>query len=438
MEIALLIALIVLNGLFSMSEIALVTARRTRLQGLADRGDSGAAAALALGHDPTRFLSTVQIGITSIGVLSGIVGEAVLAEPLRMQLLARGIDAESAGYLATGIVVLTITYFAIVIGELVPKRLGQLHPESVARRVALPMSLLAIAAKPFVLLLSLSTKALLRVFGVRQDSTAAITEEDIHALLEEGSEAGVIERDEHVMVRNVFRLDDRRIVSLMVPRIDVVCLDIDASPDTLREVLERGEHNRLPVVKGGMHDVLGVVSARTLLARILRGEPLDLAAHMRQPVFVPESVTGMELLQEFRRSGEPLIFVVDEYASVQGIVAQHDLLEAIAGEFSSSVPEDAWAIQREDGSWLLDGLIPLPELKDRLELDDLPGGVQDRYHTLNGMFMLLMGRMPGTTDQIVWEQWKFEVVDMDGNRIDKVLASRVQPVVSDVEPIDAD
>ena len=424
MEIALLVALILVNGMFSMSEIALVTARRTRLQAQADKGDSGAAAALALGQDPTRFLSTVQIGITSIGVLSGIVGEAVLAEPLRVLLESRGMQAENAGYLATGIVVLTITYFAIVVGELVPKRLGQLHPESVARRVALPMSLLAIVAKPFVQLLSLSTKGLLRVLGVRQQSPAAVTEEDIHALLKEGSEAGVIERDEHAMVRNVFRLDDRQIASLMVPRMDVVYLDIDAPAEELRAVLERGEHNRLPVVRGGLQDVLGVVSARTVLARVLRGDPLELCEHMRKPVFVPESVTGMELLQEFRRSGVQLIFVIDEYASVQGIVTQHDLFEAIAGEFSPAAPEDAWAIQREDGSWLLDGLIPLTELKDRLELRELPGGVEDRYHTLNGMFMLVMGRMPGITDQFSWEDWRFEVVDMDGNRIDKVLASR--------------
>lgn len=431
MEIALLAALIVFNGVFSMSEIALVAARRTRLQALADRGDSGAAAALALGQDPTRFMSTVQIGITSIGVLSGIVGEAALAEPLRPLLIARGLEADTAARVATAIVVLTVTYFSIVVGELVPKRFGQLHPESVARRVALPMSLLAIVAKPFVVLLTLSTKTLLRLFGVRQDQAATVTQEDIHALLREGTEAGVIERDEHAMVRNVFRLDDRQIVSLMVPRMDVVFLDVDASPEHNRELLERGEHNRLPVVKGGLHEVLGVVSTRNLLAQVLRGEAIDPLAHMGKAVFVPESVTGMELLQEFRESGVQLAFVVDEYASVQGIVTQHDLFEAIAGEFRPSAPEEAWAIRRDDGSWLLDGLIPLPELRDRLELHDLPPGVQGRYHTLNGMFMLLMGRMPGTTDHFNWEGWRFEVVDMDGNRIDKVLAMRLADACAD-------
>ncbi len=426
MEIALLGALILFNGLFSMSEIALVTARRTRLQALAERGDSGAAAALALGQDPTRFMSTVQIGITSIGVLSGIVGEAALAAPVAAHLVTWGLEADTARTLATVTVVVTVTYFSIVLGELVPKRLGQVHPESVARRVALPMGLLAMIAKPFVVLLSLSTKALLRLLGVRQDQAAAVTEEDIHAMLREGTEAGVIEHDEHAIVRNVFRLDDRQIASLMVPRLDVVCLDVAAPLERTLALLQEGEHNRLPVVRGGLHEVLGVVSTRHLLAQALRGEAIDPASSMRPPVFVPDSITGMELLQEFRRSGEPLMFVIDEYGSVQGVVTQHDVLEAIAGEFKPNGPDEAWAIPREDGSWLLDGLIPLPELKDRLALRDLPDGVEDRYHTLNGLFMLQMARMPATTDRFDWEGWRFEVVDMDGNRIDKVLATRVE------------
>ncbi|HNR91570.1 MAG TPA: hemolysin family protein [Dokdonella sp.] len=265
----------------------------------------------------------------------------------------------------------------------------------------------------------------MRAFGVREQATATVTEEDIHALLREGTEAGVIESHEHAIVRNVFRLDDRQIVSLMVPRMDVVVLDLAAPRERNLALLQAGGHNRLPVVKGGLHEVLGVVSTRHLLAQVLRGEEIDIEGSMRKPVFVPESITGMELLQEFRRSGEQLVLVVDEYGSVQGIVTQHDVLEAIAGEFKPTVPEEAWAMAREDGSWLLDGLIPLPELKDRLDLRELPDGVQDRYHTLNGLFMLQMGRLPATTDHIDWEGWRLEVVDMDGNRIDKVLASRI-------------
>ncbi len=424
MEIVILAGLILLNGIFSMSEIAIVTSRKSRLQALADKGDSGAATALAMAREPTRFLSTVQIGITSIAILSGIVGEAALAEPLSAWLVARGLEQASAGYMATALVVVTITYFSIVAGELVPKRFGQLHPESVARRVSLPMSLLAMVVKPFVALLSMSTNALLALLGVRDNRNSEVTEEDIHAVLREGSEAGVIEDHEHMIVRNVFRLDDRQIVSLMVPRLDVVYLDVDGSAERNREVLERGEHNRMPVVRGGMHEVLGIVSSRTLLAQAMRGDTLDFESEMRKPLYVPETLNGMELLQQMRSSGVQLAFVIDEYASVQGIVTQHDLLEAIAGEFSGTPPEDAWAIQRENGSWLLDGLIPLQELKDRLELAELPDDGHGRYHTLNGLFMLLMGRLPATTDHFDWLGWRFEVVDMDGNRIDKVLATR--------------
>lgn len=425
MEIAILAALILLNGIFSMSEIAIVTSRKSRLQALADKGDSGAATALAMAREPTRFLSTVQIGITSIAIMSGIVGEAALAEPLREWFVVRGLDADRAGYLATALVVVAITFFSIVAGELVPKRFGQLHPESVARRVALPMSLLALVVKPFVFLLSMSTNALLALFRVRDNSNSAVTEEDIHAVLKEGSDAGVIEDHEHTIVRNVFRLDDRPIVSLMVPRVDVVYLDLDGPAERNREILEQGEHTRMPVVRGGMQEVLGVVSTRTLLAQAMRGDVLDFETHMRKPLYVPESVTGMELLQQMRTSGVQLAFVIDEYASVQGIVTQHDLLEAIAGEFSTSVPEEAWAMLRDDGSWLLDGLIPLHELKDRLQISELPQENHGRYHTLNGLFMLLMGRLPATTDHFVWREWRFEVVDMDGNRIDKVLATRL-------------
>ncbi|MEO8011948.1 MAG: hemolysin family protein, partial [Dokdonella sp.] len=269
--------------------------------------------------------------------------------------------------------------------------------------------------------------ALLALFRVRDNSNAAVTEEDIHAVLKEGSDAGVIEDHEHTIVRNVFRLDDRPIVSLMVPRRDVVYLDLDGTAERNRQVLELGEHNRMPVVRGGMHEVVGVVSTRTLLAQAMRGETLDFESQIHAPLRVPESLTGMELLQQMRSSGVQLAFVIDEYASVQGIVTQHDLLEAIAGEFSTSVPEDSWAIQRQDGSWLLDGLISLQDLKDHLELKNLPDDGQRRYHTLNGLFMQLMGRLPATTDRFDWLGWRFEVVDMDGHRIDKVLASRTLP-----------
>ena len=426
MEIAILFALICLNGLFAMSEIALVTARKARLQKLIDEGDSGAAAAVQLGEDPTRFLSTIQIGITSIGVLNGIVGEAALATPLAVWLEVLGVPQPYASYGATGLVVVLITYFSIVVGELVPKRIGQSYPETFARLVARPINFLAVATKPFVLLLSTSTRTLLRMLGVKETSGSPVTEEEIHAMLVEGTTAGVIESHEHTMVRNVFRLDDRQIGSLMVPRGDVVCLDLDLSfEENLRRV-EESDHARFPVVRGGMVNILGVVNARQWLAHTLRAQGHGLADQpLQTALYVPESITGMELLDNFRLSDVHMAFVIDEYGEVQGIVTLQDLIEAITGEFQPRDPETSWALQREDGSWLLDGHIPVPELKDRLELTAVPEEERGRYHTLSGMIMLLTGRLPKVTDTVQWEGWKLEVVDMDGKTIDKILATRM-------------
>ncbi len=426
MEIAILLALIVLNGVFAMSEIALVTARKARLQKLIDEGDRSAAAAVKLGEDPTRFLSTIQIGITSIGVLNGIVGEAALAQPLSVWLLTLGLPESAAQLTATGLVVVLITYFSIVVGELVPKRIGQSNPETLARLVARPIDLLAIATKPFVLLLSASTKGLLRLLGVQQNSGSSVTEEEIHAMLEEGTSAGVIESHEHTMVRNVFRLDDRQIGSLMVPRSDVVTLDLELSFEENMARVEASDHPRYPVVLGDLNNVVGIVNARRWLSQALRGELRELAQQpLQEPLYVPETITGMELLDNFRSSDEHMAFVIDEYGEIQGIVTLHDLIEAITGEFRPRDPHTSWAVQREDGSWLLDGLIPVPELKDRLGLDSVPDEERGRYHTLSGMMMLLTGRLPRVADSVSWEGWQLEIVDMDGRIIDKVLATRL-------------
>lgn len=426
MEIAILLALIVLNGVFAMSEIALVTARKARMQKLIDEGDRSAAAAVKLGEDPTRFLSTIQIGITSIGVLNGIVGEAALAQPLSVWLLTLGLPESAAQVTATALVVVLITYFSIVVGELVPKRIGQSNPETLARLVARPIDLLAIATKPFVLLLSASTKGLLRLLGVQQNSGSSVTEEEIHAMLEEGTSAGVIESHEHTMVRNVFRLDDRQIGSLMVPRSDVVTLDLELSFEENMARVEASDHPRYPVVRGDLNNVVGIVNARRWLSQALRGELRELAQQpLQEPLYVPETITGMELLDNFRSSDEHMAFVIDEYGEIQGIVTLHDLIEAITGEFRPRDPHTSWAVQREDGSWLLDGLIPVPELKDRLGLDSVPDEERGRYHTLSGMMMLLTGRLPRVADSVSWEGWQLEIVDMDGRIIDKVLATRL-------------
>jgi putative hemolysin len=315
----------------------------------------------------------------------------------------------------------------IIFGELVPKRIGLMFPEAVARLVARPMDWLSMVAQPFVKLLSWCTEATLRLLGIRGEPARSVTEEEIAASLEEGLDAGVIEAQEHQMVRNVFRLDDRQVGSMMIPRAEIVWLDADGSADDVLHVIGDEEHSRYPVCRGGLDDVLGVISAQTLLQRVMNGQELRLTEGLQPPVFVPETLSGMELLEQFRASSAQLVFVVDEYGEVQGMITVRDVLEAITGEFSTSTDEDSWAVRRDDGSWLFDGLIPIPELKDRLDLRELPEEDRGRYNTLAGMIMLLLGRLPETTDSVEWESWRFEVVDLDGKRVDKVLATALPP-----------
>ncbi|MDD2318011.1 MAG: hemolysin family protein [Desulfobacterales bacterium] len=429
MDVAILISLILLNGVFAMSEIALVTARKSRLQRLAEDGDKPAAIAVRLGEEPTQFLSTIQIGITAIGILNGIVGEAAIAGPLAETLHGIGLDRKISAISATTIVVVSITYFTIVIGELVPKRIAQFNAESIARLMAWPISCLAKLSRPFVFLLSVSTDGILRLIGKDELSKANLTEEDIYAMLVEGSQTGVIEKEEHEMVRNVFRLDDRQIGSLMTPRSEIVYLDIERPLEDNLENLVNSEHSRYPVCRGGMHDTIGIITAKRLLKQRIKEESTNIQEYLQPAIFVPESLTGMKLLEQFRESGVQMVFVVDEYGEILGLITLQDVLEALAGEFKSRDPEDVWAFKREDGSWLLDGLIPIPELKDRLDLKVVPEEQKGRYNTLSGMMMWLIGRLPGIGDIAEWEGWRLEVVDLDGNRIDKVLATRSSDIV---------
>ncbi len=434
MDVALLVFLILLNGLFAMSEMALTASRKARLQVMVESGDAGAQAAMDLHDDPTKFLSVVQIGITSIGVLNGIVGEAAFSGPFAQWLVLNfGLQDGAAQITATAMVVVVITFLTIIFGELVPKRLGQMYPEAVARLVARPMDWLSIVARPFVKLLSFSTEGTLRLLGIRGGPDRTVTEEEIAASLVEGLDAGVIEAQEHQMVRNVFRLDDRQVGSMMIPRAEIVWIDVAASREELLSVLVQEGHTRYPVCRGSLDDVIGVVSAHRLLQQAMEGRELSLADSLEPPVFVPETLSGMELLEHFKASSTQLVFVVDEYGAVQGMITVLDVLEAITGEFTTSTAEDAWAVRREDGSWLFDGLIPVPELKDRLELKELPEEDRGRYNTLAGMIMLLLGRLPQTTDRVEWDGFRFEVVDMDGKRVDKVLVTALAPRLAEGE-----
>ncbi|THJ35563.1 HlyC/CorC family transporter [Lampropedia aestuarii] len=425
MEFLFLLGLVLLNGIFAMSEIALVTARRARLQARADAGDKGAASALKLGEDPTRFLSTVQIGITSIGLLSGIVGEAVLAGPLGLWMESIGIPAGTANIASTVVVVIGVTYISIVVGELVPKRLGQIAPEAIARLVSRPIVLLSLITRPFVWLLAFSTNALLKLLGVKQTSEEGVTEEEIRAMLAEGSQSGVIEQNEHEIVRNVFRLDDREVGSLMTPRTDIVFIDLNASDtENLARIIESG-HTRFPVCNGDLDQVLGYIHAKQVLARVHSGQGPDFAKDLHTSLYVPETLSGLSLLGQFKANSLQLAFVVDEYGEIGGIVTLQDVTEALTGEFASRNADDAWARQLDDGSWLLYGTIPNVELKDRLNISSVPEEERGHYHTLSGMFMLQLERIPQVGDHFEWEGWRFEVLEMDGKMVERVQAKRL-------------
>ncbi len=425
MDFLLIALLTLLNGVFAMSELALASSRKARLAAMAQSGDKGAQAALDLLDNPTQVLSSVQVGITSIGMINGIIGEAAFSSKLAAWLQGLGAAEGAASIAATALVVTIITFITIVFGELVPKRIGQLYPETVARLVARPMTWVARIAKPFVRLLSLSTQGVLAVLRVDNAAARAVTEEEIVASLAEGRDAGVIEHHEHQMVQNVFHLDDRPLTSIMVPRSDVQWLD---ASHTVAQALQlasaagdKGSHSWYPVCRSSLDDVVGVISVARLLELGLQSEG-QIGDYAQPAIFLPETLSGMELLEQFRARLGRMVFVVDEYGVLQGIMTPRDLLEAITGELQPGAAIDAWAVQREDGSWLLEGLVPVAELKARLDIRDLPEEDRGRYNTLAGLLMAESGRLPEVGERIACAGWIFEVLDLDGKRIDKVLA----------------
>ncbi|WBY03238.1 hemolysin family protein [Ramlibacter tataouinensis] len=422
MDFLLIALLTLLNGVFAMSEMALASSRKARLLALAEDGDAAATSALRLLEHPTQFLSTVQVGITSISMLIGIVGEAAFSAGLAAWMEGLGASEGVASVAATAVVVAIITFVSIVFGELVPKRIGQLYPENVARLVARPMTWLARIASPFVRLLAATTQATLKLLRIDTTQPRGMTEEEIAHSLEEGVDAGVIEAHEHQMVRNVFHLDDRPLTSMMVPRSDIEWMEASTPvADGLRQAGQEGAHSWYPVCRGSLDDVVGLVSVSRLLSLGPQHQG-TIEAQAVPAAFVPETLSGMELLEQFRRQSHRIVFVVDEYGVVQGMVTPRDLLEAITGELSPEATTEPWATPREDGTWLLDGLMPVAELKARLDIRELPEEERGRYNTVAGLLMAVSGHLPGVGERIECGAWTFEVVDLDGKRIDKVLA----------------
>jgi putative hemolysin len=427
MDLLLIALLIMLNGLFAMSEIAVISSREARLGKMAGERRRGANSALKMKNNPTAFLSTVQIGITMVGILSGAVGENALVEPLTVWLGGLPGLHSSAQPLAMGIVVVALTYVTVVIGELVPKQLGLLKPERIATLVARPMRMLSRIAKPLVWLLGASSDGLLRLIGVHTHREAGVTNEEIRLMMEQGAKAGVFHESEQVLVANVLRLDELPVEAIMTHRREVLLLDLEWTERKIRDFVADCPHSRIIVCRGGWDEIAGLLRTADLLKAALVCAPLMIEQHLRPPFYVPEHVTTTELLEHFRKAQLQCALVVDEYGDIQGLVTLTDVLTAIVGEVPSSNLADLQTIvPREDGSWLIDGGVPIDRVKLSLGLkDELPGEANRVYHSLAGFVIHVLGRIPSESDQFDEQGYRFEVVDMDRKRVDKVLVTPI-------------
>lgn len=425
LEVLFIVLLLVGNGVFAMSELAIVSARKVRLRQMCESGDSRACAALDLAVSPDRFLSTIQIGITLVGILAGALGGATIAEQLGAQISRVPALAPYGEAIGVGVVVLMITYFSLIIGELVPKRFALNHPERIAKLVARPMMLWSRIVSPIVSLLSVSTSAVLTVLRMKEPSEPPVTEDEIELLIEQGTRAGVFEKAEQEIVQRVFKFADRRVVSLMTPRPDIVWIDVKASREEIRKKVSESHYSRFPVCRNSLDEILGVVKATDMLALCLKNEEVNPTTAMKSPLFVPESRSALQMLEIFKSSATHLALIVNEYGSIEGLVTTNDILEAIVGDIAPANAQfESYATQREDGSWLFDGAVPIDEFKEVFNAGPLPGEGRADYQTLAGFILFYLGRVPQAADHFQWKGLRFEIMDMDGKRIDKVLVSR--------------
>lgn len=413
--------LIAANGAFAMSELAVISARKARLRQRAERGDHKARAALDLAEDPNRFLSTVQVGITLVSTLAGVFGGATIAESIAARLERVAALAPYAEAISLVVVVAGIAYVSLVFGELVPKRLAMSDPERFASAVAGPLRWLSAAGVPLVRLLSLSTEAVLQLLGVRPSDEPPVTQEEVNILLKEGTRAGIFAPAEQEMVRRALRLGGRRASQLMMPRNEVVWLDPSDSPEEVRRKVTGSPHSQFPVCDGSLDGVLGMVRAKDLLASGLNGRAFDIKGLLQVPFFIYEGTRGLRVLEMFRSSGRQVAIVLSEYGSVAGLLTPSDILKAIVGDLQGEAEAgDRRAVERPDGSWLVDGALAADEFLDLTEVARLPRG---EFHTVAGLVLAQLGRIPAVADSFEWDGLKFEVVGMDGHRIDKVLVT---------------
>ena len=426
LHLSIILLLIVVNGFFAMAEIALVASRKARLQPLAELGNPGAHAALELKADPSRLLSTVQIGVTVIAILSGTFGEATLGDTLQGQLEGyAGFVARYAHVISMAVVVIGVSYFSLILGELVPKRIALVHPERIAAALARTMRAFARAGAPIEWFLSASTDLVLRLLPLRGQRTAPVTDEEISFMLREGVATGHIPEAETAIVEMALRLGDRRASAVMTPRTRIESLDLDDPEEENRRKIRDSAHSRFPVVQGGSQQVIGIAQAKDLLASCLAGQSFDLRAATRPPLYLPNTVTVLRVLEVFKTSGEPMALIVDEYGDLEGLVTPSDILEALVGDIPGAGDTDPRVVRREDGTWLVDGMVGLDELKQELGITHLPG--EDAgFHTLGGYMMARLNRVPMVADQVSADGHRLEVVEMDGRRVDRVLVSPVK------------
>ncbi len=422
LNVAIILALVLLNGFFAMSELAIVSSRKPRLQAMANAGSKGAAAALSLASDPGKFLSTIQVGITLIGVLAGAYSASSLGGPVAERLGWLGLKPGTAEDVGFALVIVATTVAQLMVGELLPKQLALRTPEPIAAMVAPLMKGMATAGAPLVWLLESSTAAIWRAFGLAKKPESQVTAEELHLVVAEAQSAGVIEESERQMISGVMRLADRPVRGIMTPRTDVDWLDADSSEEEIRAALIETPHTRLPIAEGSVDNIIGVVESRDMLAALLAGRPLDLRTLARAAAVVPDMTDATDAMITLQSSDVPMALVHDEYGHFEGVVTPADLLSAIAGAFASDVDygDDPPAVRREDGSWLLAGSMPIDEMADRLGLDLEQ---QRDYHTVAGYALARLRHLPETGEVFNADGWRFEVVDMDGRKIDKLLAS---------------
>jgi putative hemolysin len=426
MDLLLLLLLIVLNAVFAMSEMAVVSSRKARLQRMADDGHPGALSAQALNDEPGGFLSTVQVGITMIGVLSGVVGEGLIAVPIAHWLSQFSLLEPYAKGISVALAVTLITFLSVVVGELVPKRLALRAPERIASLVARPMIWFSRITRPLVWALSWSSNGLVRLLGGKGSEEPPVTDDEIKVLMEQGAEAGVFHESEQAIVSNVLRLDEQRIGAIMTPRMDIYAIDLDDEDGSVRAQIAESPHARVVVCRGGLEHILGVLRIGDLLRPALQGESLNVEQHLSPPLYLPETISTTQLLESFRRERVQFGLIVDEYGDLQGVVSLTDVLTAIVGELPEpDTGGESDVVQREDGSWLVDGSLGLERLKAVLEIEELPAEEERSFHTVGGFAMHRLGRIPSVTDHFEAAGFRFEVVDMDRNRVDKVLVSRL-------------